>query len=109
MKPEIRINRLLNQLKKKYDIKDRIKIRIIKKEFSIKGFKPFMTIYCNKTPIIIEVFINNVDIKFDKISDGNLKKMLAHELVHLLCKVKSKDPEVLIKTILKINHLIDER
>jgi len=108
MKPEIRVNRLLNQLKKKYDIKDKINIKIIKKEFSIKGFKPFMTIHCSKTPTI-GVFINNVDIRFDKISDGSLKKMLGHELVHLLCKVKNKDPEVLMKTILKINKIIDER
>jgi len=109
MKPETRIKRFLNEIKRKYGIKDKINIRIIKKE-NKRRHKPLMEIDLNNTPTIY-VNVNNHYIRFEKLGNHLLKNSIAHELIHFLiykCQ-KEKDPKKLHKILKLIDRLIDCR
>jgi histidyl-tRNA synthetase len=107
MKPETRLIRLLNQVKKKYKIHDKFKIRINHKESKDRR-APFMDISFGKIPTIT-VYINKVPARFEKINDSYLKRNLAHELIHhLVDKYRKEKDSKKLKHILKlIDRMID--
>lgn len=105
MKPETRVKRLLNQVKREYNIKDKFNIRVIKGKTKPKHL---MTIEQNKIPLI-RVYINNWSLRFENLSDRHIKHGLAHELVHFLIHKhkKEEDPKKLTNTLKLINEMID--
>ena len=99
MKDKIRMEKLLKSILLKYKIKDKIKVRFVKKTFyNHKGIKPLMGLNKN----IILVYINNFPCKINKVKNEYLRKILKHELIHYLCANSPKVKELRI-----INQLID--
>ena len=108
MNHKARVVTLLNELRKKYDIKDEFNVRIIQKEHKRRP-KPFMEIdYAGKVPTIY-IFVNNSWYRFEKQSNNFIKRSLAHEIVHFLCykSLKETNPKNLIKTLKLIDSIID--
>lgn len=112
MQTKQRLTKLLKPLLKKYNIRDEIRLQIrhnIPKRRR-SGFRPLMTYYEYKKPII--VFYPNVPAdKIERMPNWVLRKSLSHELVHHLCCTfsKSKDIKELKASLKKINRLIDQR
>lgn len=111
MKPETRIKLLLNQIKRKYNIHNNFRIKINNKKPKSK-LSPFMEIefYKTKDPII-NVYINRLSYRFEKISNSLIKNTLAHELIHFIVdkNIKEKDHKKLKEALKMIERLIDER
>lgn len=128
MSQEIRLKNLLNKVKKKYKIKDKINLQIVNSKVEIKGNKriilrddtkkvrnrPLMAIYHyqlidpKKAPTI-EVYLKNIKPKIEALPNPVLEHILAHELVHFLIRKQSKEynSKELRKILWKINKMID--
>ncbi len=110
MNQKIRIKKLLNKVKKKYDLKGRVDVKIIKTETK-RGYKPLIvTNSLTKIPTM-RVYPNNTVYKFEKIPDKRLEHVLAQELIHcliggMICK-KEKNPKDLREIVCIIDHMID--
>ena len=111
MKPETRIKKLFNRIKRKYKISQKFKFKINSKKPKSK-LSPFMEIkfYKTKDPII-NVYINRLSYRFEKISDNYIRNTLAHELAHFIVdkNLKEKDHKKLREALKMIERLIDER
>ncbi len=107
MGPEARLERLLNQVKKKYKINAQFKIKISKKVKTTKH-DPYMEILFLKTPTI-NVYINKFLTRFEKIPDNSLKRILVHELIHFVIHegVKSKNIKQLRNALRLVDRMID--
>ncbi len=107
MKPKTRLIRLLNQVKKKYKITDKIKIRVSIRDPK-KRKDPFMEISFGKIPIIT-VYVNKFNTRFEKISDYHLSNFLVHELIHYVVHecVNHKNPKQVRGALILIDRMID--
>lgn len=102
-----RVKALLNQVKKKHKIKDKINIKIIKARTHTKR-NAAMSIERKKIPLI-RVYPENPIYKFERVPDQRIRNILAHELVHFLCfkYSREKDPRQLRSVLGTINKMID--
>ena len=109
MKQDIRVKKLLSELKEKYKIRDKIYIKIINKEITGKSRRYMLLSITKSGKITIKVFVNNFVRKFEKISDATISEILAHEIVHLLIyqNKKEKNPKKLREVLKIIDSLID--
>jgi hypothetical protein len=111
MNQELRIKRLLNKIKRRYDLVGPINVKIIKTE--TKGrYKPLIVTNSFTRIATIHVYPNNTDYKFEKVLDKTIEHILAQELIHcivgrMIIRQKEKNPENLRMILRDINDMID--
>ena len=107
MKPKTRLTRLLNQVKRKYKITNKFKIRVSTRDPK-KRKDPFMEISFGKIPTII-VYVNKFHTRFEKIPDYHLRRFLVHELIHYVVHecVNDKNPKQIRGALILIDRMID--
>ncbi len=113
MNQEIRVKRLLNKVKKKYGIKDKIRIKLIKKETKTRSYLGDALMEFNsenKIPTIY-IFSKNGVYRFEKIPDWSIERDLSHELTHFLAYKhhNEKDAKKIIKALKLIDRMIKDR